>query len=73
MPCVPNHQLAGSPTLPAGGWFVWHHFWFLEVSLAGVPLRTVCGLVVAGMVPATLLPGLLYAGVELGGVVMAES
>lgn len=41
---------------------MWHHFWFLEVSLAGVPLRTVCALVLAAMVPAALLPGMLYAG-----------
>jgi hypothetical protein len=46
----------------AGGWFVWHHFWFLDITLDGWHLRTLCVLVVAAMLPAALLPGLLYSG-----------
>lgn len=51
---------------------MWHHFWFLEVSLAGVPLRTVCSLVLAAMLPAALLPGMLYAGEGTAWVVRGE-
>jgi hypothetical protein len=46
----------------AGGWFVWHHFWFLDITLDSWHLRTLCALVVAAMLPAALLPGLLYSG-----------
>ncbi len=50
----------------AGGWFLWQHFWFLEVSLGGMPLKNVCVLVLAAMLPAALLPGLLYSGAGPG-------
>jgi hypothetical protein len=43
-------------------WFVYHHFWFLHTSVAGMPLQTVCKLVLAAMVPAALLPGLVRSG-----------
>ena len=45
-----------------GAWFVWHHFWFLDVQLGPLHLRAVCCLVVGAMLPAALLPGLLYSG-----------
>jgi len=41
---------------------VYHHFWFLQTSVAGMPLQTVCKLVLAAMVPAALLPGLVRSG-----------
>ena len=41
---------------------MWHHFWFLDITLDSWHLRTLCTLVVAAMLPAALLPGLLYSG-----------
>ena len=43
---------------------MWHHFWFLDVRLDGMHLRTLCVLCVGAMGPAFLLPGLVYAGVK---------
>ncbi|PSC73750.1 no exine formation 1 [Micractinium conductrix] len=48
-------------SLATGGWFLWHHFWFLDIELDGMHLRVLCALVLAAMLPAALLPGLLYS------------
>lgn len=41
---------------------MWHHFWFLDIQLGGLPLRWLCVVVVVAMLPAALAPGLLYSG-----------
>lgn len=41
---------------------MWHHFWFLDISLAGMSLRTLCTLALLAMLPALLLPGLILTG-----------
>jgi len=43
--------------LCTAGWFLWHHFWFLDVVLDGMHLRVVCGLVFLALVPAFGIPG----------------
>ena len=48
--------------LCTGAWFLHHHFWFLDVSLDGMHLRTLCGLMFAALVPAFLVPGLVLGG-----------
>lgn len=53
----PNHGGAC-----AGVWFVYHHFWFLETSVSGMPLQMLCKLALAAMLPAALLPGLVRSG-----------
>ena len=54
--------MSHGPHAAAGVWFVYHHFWFLHTSVAGMPLQTVCKLILAAMVPAALLPGLVRSG-----------
>lgn len=56
-----DYLLFVAGTLATGGWFLWQHFWFLDISLDGVPLKTICVLVLAAMLPAAMLPGLLYS------------
>lgn len=48
--------------LATGGWFMWHHFWFLDVQLDGMPVRALCMLLFAAMAPAIIAPGLVAAG-----------
>lgn len=48
--------------LGTAGWFIWKHFWHLDVHLDGMPLRTLCVLLAIGMVPAFCLPGLILSG-----------
>jgi hypothetical protein len=65
-PRVPLH-----PTLlpcPSVAWFLWHHFSFLEVSMDGVPLRTLCALLLGAALPGLALPGLVQAGAPRGVV-----
>eukprot|EP00887_Chlorella_sp_A99_P005591 scaffold1.g5591.t1 len=60
--------------LATGGWFVWHHFWFLDIYLGGMHLRTVCYLVLAAMAASALVPGLAYAeGRGLAGALLAPA
>lgn len=49
-------------SLLTASWFVWHHFWHLDISLSGVPLRWVCCLLLSAMVPGLLVPGLILSG-----------
>ena len=52
--------MASPPPSPAV-WFVWHHFWFLDmVFVDGAPLRALCALVLAALLPALLVPGLVH-------------
>lgn len=44
-----------------GGWFVWHHFWFLEILVGNTELRLLCKLLLVALVPAILVPGLVVA------------
>lgn len=45
------------------GWFVHHHFWFLDVRVGFVHLHTMCQLALVALLPAVAVPGLLLAGV----------
>jgi hypothetical protein len=45
-----------------------HHFWFLEIWMAGFSLQTVCKLILAAMVPAVLLPGFICSGASKNAV-----
>ncbi|KAI3433444.1 hypothetical protein D9Q98_003258 [Chlorella vulgaris] len=71
-----DYSLFVAGSLATGGWFVWHHFWFLDISLQGVHLRALCCVVVAAMLPATLAPGLLHAAAPrsvLGAVLLVQA
>ncbi|EFN59471.1 expressed protein [Chlorella variabilis] len=71
-----DYLLFVAGALATGGWFVWHHFWFLDIELEGVHLKLLCGLVVAAMAPAALAPGLLYSDAPkgaLGAVLLAQA
>lgn len=43
-------------------WFVYHHFWFLDIAIGGVPLQVLCQLLLLALLPAALLPGLIATG-----------
>lgn len=49
--------------LLTAGWFVHHHFWFLDIRVGFVHLHTMCQLALAALLPAVVVPGLLLAGV----------
>jgi hypothetical protein len=53
-------------------WFVYHHFWFLDIKVGFVHLHTMVKLAVAGLLPALLVPGLMLAqwGCQAIGVLM---
>lgn len=53
-----THPTAPSPS--AGLWFLWHHFFFLDIWLGHMHLKLLCGLIGAAMLPALLLPGLVH-------------
>ena len=44
-----------------GSWFVWHHFWFLDILVGNTELRMLCKLLLVALVPAILVPGLVVA------------
>jgi hypothetical protein len=48
-------------SLVTGAWFVHHHFWFLDVRVGFVHLRTMCQLALAALAPALIIPGLVLA------------
>lgn len=48
----------------SGGWFLWHHFSFLDVQLDGISLHNLCILILTAMVPGVLIPGLVHAGIK---------
>lgn len=54
------------------GWFVHHHFWFLDLRVGFVHLHTVCKLALAALLPALIVPGLVLAhmGRQFVGVLM---
>ncbi|KAJ9506464.1 hypothetical protein QJQ45_019460, partial [Haematococcus lacustris] len=62
-----------------GVWFVYHHFWFLDIRLGGPGswhLHTLCKLALAALLPALMLPGLVHAGAHIAAVelmVVAQS
>ena len=45
-----------------------HHFWFLDIWLGHMHLRTLCCLIGATFLPALLLPGMVHSRMH-GGVV----
>jgi len=44
-----------------GVWFVYQHFWFLDIIVGMLHLHIVCRLVLAALVPALMVPGLVQA------------
>eukprot|EP00879_Flechtneria_rotunda_P012843 GHRR01013409.1.p1 GENE.GHRR01013409.1~~GHRR01013409.1.p1 ORF type:complete len:1004 (+),score=317.90 GHRR01013409.1:346-3357(+) len=56
----------------SAGWFVHHHFWFLDFKVGFVHLHTVCKLAMAALLPALIVPGLVMnqTGRQLIGVLM---
>jgi hypothetical protein len=58
--------------LLTAGWFVHHHFWFLDVRVGFMHVRTLCELALAALAPALIIPGLLLeqAGRQWVGVLM---
>jgi hypothetical protein len=47
--------------LLTAGWFVAHHFWFLDARVGHLRIRTACQLALAALVPALVVPGLIIA------------
>ena len=70
--CLPSLLPRAYLIARSGGWFLWHHFWFLDIELDGMHLRVLCALVLAAMLPAALLPGLLYSGALSAGVLQGS-
>ncbi|KAK3268371.1 hypothetical protein CYMTET_23122 [Cymbomonas tetramitiformis] len=48
------------------GWFLSHHFWFLDVSFAGVHLSLLCRLLLLSLALALAIPGLVVMGCPPG-------
>ena len=68
-----THPLAVLST--AAGWFIWHHFWFLDIKMGGMDLKTLCVLLLLATEPALLAPGLVYTKAShlvVGGVLMVQ-
>lgn len=43
-----------------GLWFIYHHFWFLDIYVGHNHLHTMCKLALAAFVPALLVPGMVF-------------
>ena len=41
---------------------MYHHFWFLDVWVGGLPVWGLCQLLLAALAPAVLLPGVIRSG-----------
>jgi hypothetical protein len=54
--------------LATAAWFVWHHFWFLDVRVGGLHVRALCALALAAALPAAALPGAVVAGAHGGPI-----
>jgi hypothetical protein len=54
--------------LATAAWFVWHHFWFLDVRVGGLHVRALCALALAAALPAAALPGAVAAGARGGPI-----
>jgi hypothetical protein len=54
------------------GWFIYHHFWFLDVRLGHLHLHALCKMAAIAAVPALLIPGLVLVtwGHQLVGVLL---
>jgi hypothetical protein len=59
-----EYILFAAGAVVSGGWFLWHHFSFLDVQLDGISLHNLCILILAAMVPGVLIPGLVHAGMK---------
>ncbi len=58
------------------GWFVSHHFWFLDILVGGTTLQLLCKLLLAALVPAVLVPGLAAARaprLAIGALLMLQA
>jgi len=56
--------------LITGVWFLWHYFWFLDVILDGISLKSICVLISLSMLPSLIIPGLLYSKRPGVGILM---
>lgn len=67
-----NNQPPPSPPLPprrkqqqqqqqTAAWFLHHHYWFLDISVSGVTLRTLCSVLGGGLAVALVLGGAMHA------------
>lgn len=45
-----------------GGYFLWQHFWFLDITLDGMKLRNLCLVLGAAMASGFLVPGMVLSG-----------
>lgn len=64
-----------SGSLVTGTWFMRHNYSFLEISLQGVPLASLCNVVLIGWMPAMLLPVMVRARVQksfIGGLLLLQ-
>eukprot|EP00798_Chlamydomonas_sp_ICE-L_P021510 gene21510-28493_t len=43
-------------------WFMFQHFWFLDVTIGAMSLHNMCYQVLGGVLQALLIPGLVHAG-----------
>lgn len=48
--------------MATGVWFVRQHFWFLDILVGSIHLRSLCVLVLLALAPAVLVPGLVISG-----------
>ena len=52
------------------GWFLWQHFWFLDIDMDGMRLKTICWLIFIAAIPAILVPGLVMSKLPGSGALL---
>ena len=54
------------------GWFVYHHFWFLDIRVGHLHLHAMCKMAAVAAIPALVVPGLVLVnwGHQLIGVLL---
>lgn len=45
--------------LLTAGWFIYHHFWFLDIRVGPMHLHTMCKLAFLALLPALFVPGMV--------------
>lgn len=56
-----DYLLFFSGTIISFGWLIFHHFWFLDISVGFLSLRTICQLIIATTAVSLMIPGLIIA------------
>ena len=54
-----EYSLFVAGAMASGVWFVRQHFWFLDILVGSMHLRSLCVLVLISLAPAVLVPGLV--------------